>query len=301
MRIRPKTRTQIHLILAITLFWMACGAFLALYKCVTYDTISHKFIFMVPQYLALGPFVLINLIGPIIGGLVGGSVLVLNEKLNKKSYWFYLLVNFLFFFAFIFILNMAVTYFFYYKDDISNADRPVYEAIQLLLFNPYAIRNIATWLIIAWLTFQGLKIYEKYGPGTLVSMLMGRYHRPHEVPRVFMFLDLSNSTPIAEQLGHVRFFELLRDFFFDITDPILNSRGEIYQYVGDEIVVSWPLKKAVSENPHCIACFFRIEEAVDQRKQYYRQKYGLLPQFKAAVHKGTAVVGEVGVIKKEIV
>src|SRR5680860_199512 len=135
MRIRPKTRTQIHLILAITLFWMACGAFLALYKCVTYDTISHKFIFMVPQYLALGPFVLINLIGPIIGGLVGGSVLVLvlNEKLNKKSYWFYLLVNFLFFFAFIFILNMAVTYFFYYKDDISNADRPVHEAIQLLL------------------------------------------------------------------------------------------------------------------------------------------------------------------------
>ena len=85
-------------------------------------------------------------------------------------------------------------------------------------------------LIIAIITLHGLKIYEKYGPGTLFSMFIGRYHRPHEVERVFMFLDLSDSTTIAEQLGHVRYFSLLHDFYIDVTDPILNLQDRCIEY-----------------------------------------------------------------------
>jgi len=303
MQIQPKTQAQLFQVLVITIFWVLCGAFFAIYKCVTYDFTLQEFIFIVPKHLPLGEFLIINLIGPSIGGLTGGSilVLVLNEILQKKSYWYFLLVNILFFFVFIFTLNTLVSYFFYYKNEIAESGNSIRTAIQLLVLDPYAIRNIITWLIIAFLTLQGLKIYEKYGPGTLFSMFLGKFHRPREVERAFMFLDLSNSTSLAERLGHVQFFALLRDFYFDVTDPVLNSRGEIYQYVGDEVVVAWHPKKAVSEGPDCVACFFRIEGAMHKRKRYYQQKYGIVPAFKAAVHYGTVVVGEIGVIKREIV
>ena len=147
--------------------------------------------------------------------------------------------------GFILVLNTLVPYIFYHRETISNASNPIAKAIEVLILSPYAIRNVITWMIIAWFTIQGLRIYEKYAPTTIISMLMGRFHRPHEVHRIFMFLDLSNSTTIAEELGHIKFFDLLKDFFSDMTDSILNSQGEIYQYVGDEIVISWSNRKSV--------------------------------------------------------
>jgi adenylate cyclase len=303
MNIRPKTRIQLYQVLATTLFWMFCGAFLAVYKCVTYDFNSGEFIFIVPQGLSFGAFVLINVIGPTVGGLIGGCILFLylNERLRHKSYGYFMLVTVLFFLALILLLNTGVTYFFYHKEAIAASAEPLHTALRLLLLDPYNIRNIITWLLIAILTLFGLRIYEKYGPGTIIGLLRGEYHRPHEVQRVFMFLDMNSSTRIAEDLGHVKFFQLLREFFADITDPILNSRGEIYQYVGDEIVISWPPKKAVSSRVYCIACFFRIEQAIQQRADEYNRKYGLVPTFKAGLHRGSVVVGEMGVIKREIV
>jgi len=243
------------------------------------------------------------MIGPAIGGLIGGSILilVLNERLHIRSYAYFLLVNVLFFFVFIVTLNTLVSYFFYYRDEIAAAENNLQLALRLLFLDPYAIRNIVTWMIIAFLTLHGLKIYEKYGPGTIVSMFLGRYHRPHEVQRIFMFLDLSDSTTLAEQLGHVKFFSLLRNFYIDITDPILNSKGEIYQYVGDEIIVAWQPSEKLTENQHCLNCFFLIKKTIALRKSFYEHKFGVTPTFKAAIHMGKVVVGETGVIKREIV
>ncbi|MDT0678623.1 adenylate/guanylate cyclase domain-containing protein [Autumnicola musiva] len=276
---------------------------MAFYKCVTYDPGTGGFFYIVPHDLSFSFFLFVNIIGPSVGGFIAGSLLVLRliEGLRNKSYWYYILVNFLFFFSFVLVLNLVVPFIFYYREEIINANRPLEKAIELLLLNPYAIRNVVSWMIIGWLTMQGLKIYEKYTPSTLTSLLLGRYHRPHEVQRIFMFLDLSNSTSIAEKLGHMRFFALLKDFFSDMTDPILNSQGEIYQYVGDEIVISWPLRKSVIKNANYISCFFRIEKSIFKKGEYYLQEYGLLPVFKAAVHTGHVVVGEMGVIKREIV
>jgi adenylate cyclase len=115
-----------------------------------------------------------------------------------------------------------------------------------------------------------------------------------------MFLDLKSSTTIAERLGDRLFFELLKDFFSDITDPIISVEGEVYQYVGDEVVITWPLDKGLVKN-NCITCFFRIEEIIKSRQIYYEEKYGFIPGFRAGLHLGQATVGEIGVIKKDIV
>ncbi len=299
MKISPKTQIQINQVLIITVFWIVCGIFFSLYKCINYDVDSSTFLFIVPFNYTLGKFILVNSVGPAFGGIVGGGFLTLylNEKFKSRSYGFFILYNLMFFFVFIFTLNTVVSYFFLYHEKIVTSDNSFREALRLLVFDPYAIRNVFTWLIIAVFTLQSFKIYEKYGHGIMLSMFLGKFHRPHEVQRIFMFLDLSNSTSLAERLGHVRFFELLRDFYFDITDPILNSKGQIYQYVGDEVVISW----ALSGDPHCLDCFFRIAEAIDQRRHIYLEKYGVQPDFKGAIHKGAVVIGEMGVIKKEIV
>lgn len=300
---RPKIKIRLFLILGVTLFWMASGAFLAFYKCVNYIPELNDFAFIVPNKLSFSSFLLINILGPAFGGFLGGSILILSmgNHLRKKSYWYYVLVNFFFLLIFIFVLNVAVPYFFYYHEEINSSEDSFTKALQLLILDPYALRNLVTWLIIAWLTIQGLNLYEKYAPTTLVSLLLGRFHHPREIQRIFMFLDLSSSTTIAEKLGHVRFFALLKDFFANMTDAILDSQGEIYQYVGDEIVISWPVRKNILKFAQPLACFFRIEESLAKQKDYYLQEYGIFPIFKAAIHLGPVVVGEMGIIKKEIV
>ena len=58
-----------------------------------------------------------------------------------------------------------------------------------------------------------------------------------------MFVDLISSTAIAEALGNKKYHSLLRDFYADMTNPIIYNKGEIYQYVGDEIVISICVKR----------------------------------------------------------
>jgi adenylate cyclase len=144
------------------------------------------------------------------------------------------------------------------------------------------------------------EISENIGHGTLANFFTGKYHAPKEEERIFMFLDMKSSTTIAESLGHVRYFEMLREYYFDLSDPIVNYSGEIYQYVGDEIIVSWKLK-SVLENNNCIQCFFAMKEALRKQTIKYNEKFGLVPQFKAGLHSGKVTTGEIGVIKKDII
>jgi adenylate cyclase len=137
------------------------------------------------------------------------------------------------------------------------------------------------------------------GQNVLLNYITGKYHQPVEEERIFMFLDVNSSTTIAERLGHIAYHRLLNDFFFDITGPIVESGGEIYQYVGDEVVVTWTMKRGVPGGCS-IACFFRIREKIAARSAQYLEAYGVVPGFKAGFHYGRVITAEVGDIKKEI-
>ena len=100
-----------------------------------------------------------------------------------------------------------------------------------------------------------------------------------------MFLDLKSSTALAEKLGHVQFFSLVSDFVSDVTNPILENQGEIYQYVGDEVIISWTVERG-TRKAHCIQCFLDIQKIMARRSQVYLEKYGVVPEFKAGLHIG---------------
>ena len=102
---------------------------------------------------------------------------------------------------------------------------------------------------------------RKMGQGVFVNFISGKYLQPREEERIFMFMDLNSSTTIAEKLGEVRYHDLLNDYFFDVTGSILSTKGEIYRYVGDEVVVFWDMASGL-ENANCIRTFFYALEEV---------------------------------------
>jgi len=144
-----------------------------------------------------------------------------------------------------------------------------------------------------------LEVTDKYGPGGFWSMMRGEYHRPRKERRIFIFLDINNATTIAERIGHEQYFLLLKDFFSDITNPVLANGGEIYQYVGDEVVLSW---KETPENKIYALRFVRQAFYIlKRREKYYTRQYTVAPTFKAGMHSGEVTSGFVGIVKKDLV
>lgn len=142
-------------------------------------------------------------------------------------------------------------------------------------------------------------VSQKFGPGVLWNMITGKYRNPREEIRVFMFLDLKSSTKIAEQLGHIKFSRLIQNCFADLTPIITRHNVEIYQYVGDEAVLSWPLDRGF-ENNNCLHFYFDYMELLRAKASHYLSEYEINPTFKAGVHLGKVTVAEVGLIKREI-
>ena len=105
------------------------------------------------------------------------------------------------------------------------------------------------------------EVSDNLGVEVLRNFFVGKYHQPIDEERVFMFIDMKSSTTIAEKLGHVTYFEMLREYYSDFTAPIIQYAGEIYQYVGDEIIVSWKLERGIYDN-RCIKCFFAMQQSV---------------------------------------
>ena len=90
-----------------------------------------------------------------------------------------------------------------------------------------------------------------------------------------------------------------RTVFYDINSMITRYHGEIYQYVGDEIVITWE-KVHATENFNCIHLYYNFMNRIYERSDYYLSKFGPVPEFKAGMNCGHVTVAEVGAIVREI-
>ena len=111
---------------------------------------------------------------------------------------------------------------------------------------------------------------------------------------------MKSSTTLADKLGHVKYFEMLKDYFFDLSGAVIDHDGAIYQYAGDEMILSWKLKDGLKNN-NSINCFFAMKRTLEMQAEHYNSKFGLLPGFKAGLHYGKVTAGEIGSLKKEII
>jgi adenylate cyclase len=155
-------------------------------------------------------------------------------------------------------------------------------------------------LVIYGLLLFILQVNRLLGEGILWKFIIGQYHKPREEERIFMFLDMRSSTTIAEKLGHIRFYELMNELFHEISQPVLETKAEIYQYVGDEVILTWNMKEGL-ENSNCLKSFFLFQANLSKNGEKYVRKIGLHPHFKAGLHFGKVISAQIGDLKREIV
>jgi len=136
------------------------------------------------------------------------------------------------------------------------------------------------------------------GFDTLKNLFTGRYVQPRREQRAFLLIDMRNSTGLAERLGPVLFHELLNDFFRDVSDAALECDAEIHKYVGDEAILTWP--GASIGDGECLRCPFAARDFIERRRKTYEARYHEVPSFRASIHYGEIVAGEIGDVRREI-
>jgi adenylate cyclase len=138
------------------------------------------------------------------------------------------------------------------------------------------------------------------GQNVLLSFVTGRYYLPRLETRAFLFIDMEGSTGLAERLGPLVFHRLLNRFVNDLSEPIVAAGGEIYSYVGDELIATWKFERDDAPARCVAACFAALDRLVAQAPDY-RREFGAAPACRAGLHCGSVVTGEMGSVKKEIV
>lgn len=170
---------------------------------------------------------------------------------------------------------------------------------QFIIFDPIFRNSV---LFSVSMSVVGNLIIETgrlLGFGTLKNLLLGRYARPRSEQRAFLLIDMKDSTGLAEKLGAIRFHELLNAFFRDIADAALECDAEIHKYVGDEAILTWPEGLALSAGD-CLDCPFLVRQNIDRNAARYRDRFSTVPEFRAALHFGEIVAGEIGDVRREI-
>ena len=142
-------------------------------------------------------------------------------------------------------------------------------------------------------------MFHQVGFAKLGRIMIGYYQKPREENLIFMFLDLKSSTTYAEKLGHERYSDFIQDCFKFITDPLLLTYGRVYQFVGDEVIVTWNATKEKNYKK-AVDFFFIFQEELLKKREYFEEKYGLQPEFTASLNAGRVMAAEVGEIKIEL-
>lgn len=152
------------------------------------------------------------------------------------------------------------------------------------------------WIMVFSNGLAVLLIYQLIllvGARNVRDIALGRYHRPRGEARFVLFVDLVGSTTLAEQLGAATVHRLLSRMF-QVIDPAIDiNRGEVYQYVGDQIVITWKITSG-RVNARPLLCFFAMVAALSKQATGFVHEFGCAPCVRGALHAGEVIVGEIG-------
>ena len=170
---------------------------------------------------------------------------------------------------------------------------------EFLLYEDFIL--IMLWaLCMSFMLSFSFRMRTKVAGNILHNMIFGKYARPKEEYRTIMFIDLNDATSIAESVSQDEYFRFLNDFYVVITPAITSSGGDIYRYVGDQMTVSWLMRKAF-DPLICIQSIMRARDSLELKREHFIRHYGIMPSFKASLHCGPVIIGELGDVKSQLV
>jgi adenylate cyclase len=145
-----------------------------------------------------------------------------------------------------------------------------------------------------------LGIANIVGPRAFLNFITGRYHSPVEENRFVLFVDIAGSTGLAERLGGVGIHRFLDRTFRLLSIAVVDTRGEVLNYVGDEVIVTWPERGgAIDCRP--LRCFVAMRDELSRAAGQFEREFGAAPRIRGSLHFGPVIVGEIGDIKRAIV
>ena len=226
--------------------------------------------------------------GPILGSISGyAQILTEEHSYNRISFQRLLVLRVVY--VLLFLVALISLAYAIYGENITYID---------FAFEPGSFA-IYLYIVSVDIFMFGLRqVNLFFGRNNFWKLFRGKFYTPREEDRIFMFLDLQSSTKHAENLGHIEYSKMIQDCFNDL-GIVVENEAEIYQYVGDEVILTWKLQDGL-RGQNCLNAYFNFKQRLDKRKEHYVQNYNCIPHFKAGMNAGIVTVAEVGKYKKEI-
>lgn len=237
----------------------------------------------------MGKAILVSVIAGIIFGTISGYAQILTEERGYKKMSIQKLLFLRIIYVLLFLFTMIGLAYLLFSEGLTFWE---------FAFEPGSFAIYLFMLTTDVFMFSLRQINLFLGGNNLWNLFRGKFYTPREEKRIFMFLDLKSSTSHAERLGHIRYSKLIQDCFNDL-GVVAENDADIYQYVGDEVILTWKMKEGL-RNQNCIQAYFNFKNQLQSKEAYYNQHYNCSPTFKAGLHAGIITVTEVGKYKKEI-
>ena len=228
------------------------------------------------------------ILGPIFG-IISGFAQILTEEHGYIRISFQKLLLLRLGYAILFLISMILLAYAFYGVNIGLIE---------FAFEPGSFSIYLYIVSVDIFMFVLRQVNLFLGNNNLWRLLRGKFYTPREEERIFMFLDLQSSTKHAEKLGHIEYSKMIQDCFNDL-GVVVENESEIYQYVGDEVILTWKLQDGLRKQ-NCINAYFNFKQQLDKNQEHYVRNYNCRPFFKAGMNAGIVTVTEVGKYKKEI-
>lgn len=295
-KIPVTTKYRTKIILLIALSWTVIDILYLLIRMRFPDIAQEKDILDYSHYSAIGVRALIVFL------MSSFMASLLFVQAQQNTIELPLWVNFLLRTCMLIILAVLMNFLINLSYDIIVIHRSVGQSFRHwsnnAFYKKWIVRKIPVWLLIFVLLQVIIEMVKKYSPGIFFDVLFGKYRHPKVEKRIVMFIDLKDSTPIAEKLGHVDYFRFIREFIEIVSTALLQYNGRIYQYVGDEVVVSWMYND--KNTKRCIDALIETRKQLQKSSEDFRRKFDIAPEFRVGIHIGEVTVGEIGVMKKDL-
>ena len=274
-------------ILISVIYWTFASFFI-----VTVRFVGIDFFLETPLNISVIEIYITTMPGGVILGLIWGLIEIAHNRIiSKKTKSFGILVLSR---TLIYTISFIIIAFF--ASWIASGSL---ELAKSYIVSTFILVNFVLFTITAFLFVFFKQMNRKFGPGILFQYITGKYFNPKEENRIFMFLDLKSSTSIAEKLSHVLYSKFIQDCFSELTNPVLDYKGQIYQYVGDEAVITWGKKDGLID-ANCVNFYYDYINRLDRKREHFLQSYEVFPEFKAGLSMGLVTTAEVGELKTEI-
>jgi adenylate cyclase len=119
--------------------------------------------------------------------------------------------------------------------------------------------------------------------------------RPERLPIAVYFSDIEGFTALSQKLDPKVLVDLLQDYLREMTEVVIEGRGQVDKYLGDGVMAFWgaPVRLASPAQAACQAAL-KMRARFDRRRKSWEKTAGITLVFRSGLDIGETLVGEMG-------